>query len=217
MGAFKSFFGFGTDSANDLYKIPALNPPEAYPPVISPVENTPFKQKKAINYPKITTLLFQHEGGYVNDPKDPGGATNRGITIGTYSDWLGRKATINEVKAMPKETADAIYKKNYWDKIRADDLPIGVDAAVFDFGVNSGPARAVRYLQSIVGTPADGIMGPKTIAACDKYEPAYIINKLCDNRLNFLKGLNTWDRFKNGWTSRVEAVRKQALELAAQA
>ena len=176
-----------------------------------------FKEKKTRNYPKITKLLYSNEGGYVNHPNDPGGATNMGITIGTLSNYYGRSATVDEVKQLSKETADKIYKKNYWDAVKGDQLPIGVDAAVFDFGVNSGNNRSIRYLQEIVGTVADGIIGPKTIEASFKMKPEVLINKLCDKRLAFLKGLKTWKTFGKGWTRRVEAVRKQALELAAEA
>lgn len=92
----------------------------------------------AANFERALALVLVHEGGYVDHPAYPGGATNLGITIGTLSDWLDRAATKAEVRALTKATVAPIYRKNYWDAVRGDDLPSGVDYCVFDFAVNSG-------------------------------------------------------------------------------
>ena len=105
----------------------------------------------AANFERALPLVLKHEGGYVDHPNDPGGATNLGVTIGTLSSWLGRPATKAEVKALTRATVAPIYRKNYWAAIRGDELPAGLDYAVFDFAVNSGPKRAAMALQRAVG------------------------------------------------------------------
>ena len=95
------------------------------------------------NYNECLKIILMHEGGYVNHPKDPGGETNLGVTKRVYEEWGGTK----EMKDLTVEDVEPIYKKNYWDKIKGDDLPDGLDLCVFDFGVNAGPGRAAKFLQ----------------------------------------------------------------------
>jgi lysozyme family protein len=120
------------------------------------------------NWDKAFDQVIIYEGGYVNHPKDPGGPTNLGITQSTLSSYLGRRASVQEVRALTKAAVKPIYKKRFWDVLRCDDLPGGVDLAVYDFGVNSGTSRAARYLQSVVGVSQDGKIGPATISACNR-------------------------------------------------
>lgn len=167
------------------------------------------------NFDLFLTEVLKHEGGYVDHPKDPGGATNLGITIGTLSSWLGRSATKAEVKALTVKDVAPIYRKNYWDRIRGDDLPPGVDTSTGDFAVNSGVSRAVTYLQEVVGAAPDGKIGPLTLAAVRAMPATDVVNKLCDKRLNFLRRLSTFPTFGKGWTTRVTGVRKTGLALAA--
>lgn len=164
-------------------------------------------------FAKAMPHVFMEEGGYVDNPKDPGGATNLGITISTLSAWEGRKVSKTEVKALTKDKATSIYKSNYWDAIRGDDLPSGVDYAVFDFAINSGPARAVKFLQRVVGVADDGVVGAKTLAAIREMSPERIINALSDARLGWLKTLDTFKTFGKGWSGRVSRVRSRALAL----
>lgn len=166
------------------------------------------------NFEKAFAETIKHEGGYVDHPRDPGGATNLGITIGTLSNWIGRKATKAEVKALTIDKVKPIYRANYWNAVKGDDLPSGVDFAVYDFAVNSGPARAAIYLQNIVGAAPDGKIGPMTIKAVKDNNPATVVNELCSQRLAFLERLSTWPTFGKGWTARVNGVRKMALEMA---
>ena len=163
------------------------------------------------NFPRALELVLKHEGGYVDHPADPGGATNLGITIGTLSDWLGRKATKAEVKALTKQSVAPIYRKRYWDAVKGDDLPSGLDYAVFDFAVNSGVSRAANYLQAILRVPQDGKIGPVTVAAAKAADPTILIERLCANRMEFLRGLSTFPTFGKGWTSRVQGVIEHAL------
>ncbi len=167
----------------------------------------------------VKPLLFAHEGGYVDHPDDPGGATNLGITIGTLSAWRGRRVTKDEVRRLTREEATQIYKAQYWDSVKGDDLPAGVDYCVYDYSVNSGPGRAARELQRVVGAGVDGIVGVETLARvkdCGK-TPIQIINEICDRRLAFMKRLRTWKTFGKGWSRRVSDVRLKAKSFAANA
>lgn len=166
------------------------------------------------NFEQALSAVLKHEGGYVDHPKDPGGATNLGITIGVLSEWLGRPATKAEVKALTVEKAAPIYRKRYWDVVKGDDLPAGVDYAVFDFAVNSGPSRAAIFLQELVKVVPDGKIGPLTLKAVLADDAKDLINDLCDERVAFLKRLSTFPAFGKGWMSRVAGVRKLALEMA---
>lgn len=159
--------------------------------------------------------VLRHEGGYVDHPNDPGGATNLGITRATLSDWRGRPVTKSEVRALTVAEASAIYRARYWDPVRGDALPPGVDLAVFDFAVNSGPGRAARTLQQVLGVTQDGAIGPITLAAIARAPgPVTIIMDLCDARMRFLRGLGTWPTFGRGWTRRVAEVEAAAMGVA---
>lgn len=158
-----------------------------------------------------------HEGGYVNHPNDPGGPTNKGITLATFRRYMKPNATIQDLKNLTEEQAIHIYRKRYWDAISGDDLPSGVDLATYDFAINSGPSRAAKYLQKIIGANADGRIGPQTIAAAKAMAADETVNRLCDDRLAFMKrirGGSLWKTFGRGWQRRVDEVRASALELA---
>jgi hypothetical protein len=114
--------------------------------------------------------VLWHEGGYADNPRDPGGATNLGITIATLGEWRGRAVTKADVKALTREEAAAIYRARYWKRVRGDALPAGLDLAVFDFAVNSGPARAVKALQRELGVAQDGLVGPVTLGALGSHD-----------------------------------------------
>lgn len=164
---------------------------------------------------KAIPLILKHEGGYVNHPDDPGGPTNKGITLATFRRYIKPSATIADLKALTVEQATVVYKRQYWDAVMADMLPAGVDYCVADFAVNSGPARAARYLQAAVGVAQDGKVGPRTIEAAAKADATQLINAICDARMKFLKGLLTWPKFGRGWTARVADVRAVSLAWAA--
>lgn len=169
----------------------------------------------AENFAKALAHVLKHEGGYVDHPRDPGGATNLGVTIGTLSQVLGRPATKAEVKALTRKTVAPIYRQLYWDKIRGDDLPSGVDFAVFDFAVNSGPHRAAIALQRVVGVADDGKIGPITLAAARKLSADVVVSRVCAARLAFLTQLSTWPVFGKGWETRVAVVKRQSRAMIA--
>ena len=158
--------------------------------------------------------VLRHEGGWSDHPKDPGGATMQGITLRTYSKWLGRDATKDELRNIPAAHRDTIYRTQYWDAVRAGDLPPGVDLAVFDMAVNSGPSRAARTLQAALGVQVDGKIGPQTIQAAKVVHPSGLISDYCDSRLAFLRSIAGWETFGRGWKTRVEDVRSVATKMA---
>lgn len=152
----------------------------------------------ASNFERAFALTLKHEGGYVDHPKDPGGATNLGITIGTLTDWLGRPATKAEVKALTPASVKPIYRKNYWDKIGGDRMEPGFDYACYDLAVNSGVGRALKLSKGIQGAT-----------------PEERIKNLCTARMSFLRSLKTlWPTFGKGWSRRVASVERDALALA---
>jgi lysozyme family protein len=159
------------------------------------------------NFQQALEKVLKHEGGFVNHPADPGGATNKGITLATYRRYIKKKGTVDDLKALTTEQAGKVYKAQYWDKVRGDDLPSGLDYAVFDFAVNSGPSKAVKELQKALGVTQDGIIGPITLEAARAANTKFLIDRLCDNRLAFLKRLKTWPTFGKGWDRRVTEVR----------
>lgn len=166
------------------------------------------------NFARSLKAVLAHEGGYVDHPADPGGATNLGITFAVLQKGRGKPITKADVKALTQDEAAAIYKANYWDRVRGDDLPAGVDYAVFDFAVNSGVSRAATYLQEIVGVAPDGKIGPLTLQAVAASDAVKLIERLCGNRMAFLKRLSTWPTFGKGWSSRVSGVIRLAKDMA---
>ncbi|MBB3018573.1 lysozyme family protein [Microvirga lupini] len=165
-------------------------------------------------FEKVIDIVLQHEGGFVHHPRDPGGATKFGITRETLSRVRGRPVSVEDVRELTRAEAEAIYRWLYWDVVHADELPPGLDLAVFDLAVNSGPARAVRMLQTILGVSADGIVGPQTLKAAWQADPTETIRRLTRARLGFLGRLATWPVFGRGWRRRVLAVEQGALRLA---
>lgn len=169
------------------------------------------------NFPSALKQILIYEGGYVNHPADPGGATNKGVTQAVYNDWRkSRKQAIQSVKLISDAEVAAIYKQNYWDAVKGDSLASGVDLATFDLAVNSGVGRASKMLQAAAGVPQDGIIGPQTIAAANK-NPTATITNLCNARLAFLKRLPTWKVFGKGWNSRVASLRTVSIVMASHA
>lgn len=154
--------------------------------------------------------ILAHEGGFVDHKDDPGGATNKGITIATYRRYIKRRGTVDDLKAMTTAQATTVYRLQYWDAVQADHLPIGVDYAVADYAVNSGPARAAKALQLILGVKTDGKIGPVTLTAARQMAPGDLVDHLCDQRIRFLRRLETWPTFGKGWTSRVTRVQADA-------
>ena len=165
------------------------------------------------NWIKCLETILHHEGGYVNHPKDPGGETNLGVTKRVYEDFGGTK----DMKDLTREDVEPIYKKNYWDRVKGDHLPAGLDLCVFDFGVNAGTGRAAKYLQTLIGTAADGGIGPNTLKALDSYSQTNgvenTIKSYQADRQKFYEGLDTFATFGKGWTRRVNETTEMAIAM----
>ena len=161
------------------------------------------------NFDECLKMLLHHEGGYVNHPKDPGGETNLGVTKRVYEKWGGTK----DMKDLTVEDVAPIYKKNYWDKCKCDDLESGVDWVVFDWAVNSGTGRAAKAIQKICGASQDGAIGPKTLALIKTQDTEYVIEEFGKIRQNFYESLKTFDTFGKGWTRRNKETTEKAIKM----
>lgn len=164
------------------------------------------------NFKNCLDVTLAHEGGYVNDPNDPGGETKFGISKRAHP-----KVDIGNLTVAQ---AGEIYRRSYWSPIRGDDLPAGLDLVAFDGAVNSGIMRGAKWLQHALNVTPDGKIGPSTISAAKTMSHAArreVIHQACAERLQFLQGLKTWPRYKNGWTRRVNDIEARALEMVADA
>lgn len=167
-------------------------------------------------YKEALAGVLKHEGGWANHPKDPGGATMKGVTQRVYdADRKRRGLPTRSVREITDGELQAIYRQQYWDRVQGDNLPPGVDYVVFDGAVNSGVAQSAKWLQRALGVRVDGIIGNATLAACwDVQDHDKLIADVCERRMAFLRALKTWPTFGRGWTSRVNAVRTTGQQWA---
>ena len=139
--------------------------------------------------------LISHEGGYVNDPRDPGGETKFGISKRAYPD--------EDIAGITIEYAKQIYRRDYWDAVQAEYLPDAVRFDLFDAAVNSGVRQAVKWLQLAAKAEPDGIVGPKTLLAVRMADPQLLAKRFNGHRLRFMADLKTWPTFGRGWARRI--------------
>ena len=169
------------------------------------------------NFNECLQIILHHEGGYVNHPQDPGGMTNLGVTKKVYEDWVGYAVSEHTMQNLTEEDVAPIYKKNYWDRLKGDDLPEGLNLCVFDFGVNAGTGRAAKYLQNIIGTVVDGGIGPMTLRALDEHVSLIGLRETIQNyqedRQRYYENLRTFQTFGKGWTRRVNETTQSALKM----
>lgn len=167
------------------------------------------------NFAKALAVTLRYEGGYVNHPSDPGGETNYGITWRTYNAYRKRKGLApRSVRQIEEHEVAAIYREQYWDLVRGDELPTGLDLCLFDFAVNSGPTRAVREAQKVLGLRTDGDMGQITLEAIKQRERMGLIREYQTARLRFCQSLRTWGTFGRGWAARIGGVERIARQWA---
>lgn len=162
------------------------------------------------NFAEALQHVLKHEGGFVNHPEDPGGMTNLGCTKAVWEEWCGHPVDEKTMRALTPADVAPLYKRKYWDKVKGDELPSGVDYAVFDAAINSGPGRAVKWLQACVGAEPDGAIGPKTLAAVRAADAKELIDDYSKRRLSFLMDLKHWPTFGKGWSRRVADVAESA-------
>ncbi|GLK75901.1 hypothetical protein GCM10008171_11550 [Methylopila jiangsuensis] len=170
---------------------------------------------KASRFDACVSLVLDREGGFADHPEDNGGPTNLGITLRTLSEWRGAAgASVADLKALKPDQAKEIYRALYWNRMRCDDLPAGVDLMAFDFAVNAGPAASARLLQKAAGAEADGSVGPATLAAVGAAPPDKLIEAFHAAKLAHYRGLSDWKTFGRGWVNRAAIVREKALAMA---
>ncbi|WP_095091401.1 glycoside hydrolase family 108 protein [Mesorhizobium sophorae] len=167
------------------------------------------------NFARALALVLKSEGGWSDNPADPGGATMKGVTLANFRRYVKANASKADLRKISDQQVAAVFRRYYWDAVLGAELPDGVDHAVFDFAVNSGPGRAAKALQAALGVAQDGRIGPATLAAARARPAGVTIDALCDARLAFLKRLPTWATFGRGWSDRVTSVRAQALLMSA--
>ena len=159
-------------------------------------------------------LLLRSEGGYVNNPADPGGATDLGVTRAAWSEWLGRPVSVDEIRALTPADVAPLYHKDFWDALQCDQLAPGVDYMCFDGAVNQGPGRMAKWLQRSVAVDADGVVGPQTIAAARSLGAALLLPRLESQRWTAYRQDPDFSEFGNGWLSRLFRVLRQAQAMA---
>ncbi len=169
------------------------------------------------NFATIMDFIFLQEGGYVDHPSDPGGATNWGITLDTLRRWRGTPVTKEAVQHLTQNEAMAIYAANYWSPIRGDELRSGMDCSVMDFSVNAGVSRAVKLLQALVHMAQDGVMGPQTLRAVEVSQIETLVMAYAAQREAYYRSLSTFATFGTGWLRRNAATKARSLALASSA
>ena len=165
------------------------------------------------NFDKCLEMLLSHEGGFVNHPEDPGGITNLGVTKKVYDEWTGRESTEQEMRDLTPDDVAPIYKKNYWDRVKGDSLPSGLDWACFDWAVNSGSGRPAKAVQRAVGATQDGAIGNQTLGLVAEKDPKFIIDYVYTVRQSFYESLDDFKHFGRGWSRRNTETLHQAMEM----
>lgn len=169
------------------------------------------------NWKQAVKFVLLSEGGYTNHPNDPGGPTNFGIIQAEYSKWIGRAATISDMKEMKRETAEQIYLSKYWTRVRCDEVPSGLDYLLFDFGVNAGTKQAVKTLQRCLNVDPDGFIGPLTMSAIQTHAGPDLVELFTEAKRNFYVSISTTKPklkvFLKGWFNRCDETRLRALAM----
>jgi len=166
------------------------------------------------NFDKCLAMLLEHEGGYVNSKHDRGGMTNLGVTRSVYEDWMDRPVTEQEMRDLTPDDVAPIYKKNYWDRVKGDSLPSGLDWSCFDWAVNSGSGRPAKAIQRAVGATQDGAIGNQTLGLVAEKDPKFIIDYVYTVRQAFYESLDDFKHFGRGWSRRNTETLHQAMEMA---
>ena len=165
------------------------------------------------NFQTSLLLVLKSEGNFINHPSDPGGMTNLGVTKKVWKEWVKRDVDEAEMRALTPELVTPLYKARYWDSCKCDDLPRGVDYAVFDSAVNMGPGRAAKLLQAALGVTADGAIGRATIAAATAADPVELLEAFSLGKEAFYQSLPTFATFGKGWLNRVAHVQDAAEQM----
>ena len=166
------------------------------------------------NFKECLALVLKSEGGYVNNPKDPGGMTNLGITKKSLEEWLGHDVDEKFMRNLTPEMAAPFYEQKYWRSCYGEVLPRGLDFIVFSMAVNAGPGRSIKLLQQSIGCVPDGVIGPATRRLISDSNSATLIAKFSETRREYYKSLKTFSIFGAGWLKRVDQEEQKALNMA---
>lgn len=162
-------------------------------------------------------VVLDHEGGFVNHPTDPGGATNLGVTRRVWQDWIKKPVSVADMRKLTVADVAPLYERNYWLAAGCDRLPAGLDLHVFDFAVNAGPGRAVKHLQRILKVAQDGIVGPGTLSRIKARPLEGLIEEYGLARKSYYRALPHFHTFGRGWLRRTDEVTEAALKAARKA
>jgi lysozyme family protein len=166
------------------------------------------------NFSKSFEYVLDDEGGFSDNKKDPGGATNRGVTLRTWEDWQRRQVSVQEIRDLTVDQVLPLYRARYWDAVKADLLPNGVDYLVFDTAVNCGVSNAIKFIQQSLGVKDDGVIGPVTLTAIRTVDVDHLIDQYTQLRQKHYESLPTFDEFGEGWMDRAKRVAERAIELS---
>ena len=166
------------------------------------------------NFEECLKLVLKSEGGYTNDSRDAGGMTNLGITQKSLEEWLGHDVDEKFMRNLTPEMAAPFYEQKYWRSCYGEVLPRGLDLVVFSMGINAGPGRSVKLLQSAIGCVPDGIIGPATRGLILGGNSATFISKFSEARRDYYRALKSFPVFGKGWLARVDSEEKEALNMA---
>jgi lysozyme family protein len=166
------------------------------------------------NFDSALKHVLALEGGYTNDAHDPGGVTNLGIIKSEWERYVGHPVSDADMRALTPEKVTPLYKHKYWDAVKADDLPTGLDYLVFDFAVNAGVGQSSKTLQRCLGVVADGMIGPVTVDVVKRSDPHKLIEDFSQAKENFYRSLKTFPYFGRGWLNRVAQVKEIATKMA---
>ena len=166
------------------------------------------------NFSECLDIVLKSEGGFVNNPADPGGMTNLGVTKKTWEDYTGHEADEKVMRSLTPEKVAPLYEQRYWRPTYCEVLPRGLSLLIFSMGINAGPGRGVKLLQSCLGGVADGVIGPRTMELIKSLNVTDLIQKYSNARRDYYKSLKTFNVFGKGWLARVDREEKEALEMA---
>jgi lysozyme family protein len=175
------------------------------------------------NFQTALEHLLKSEGGFTNDPRDPGnklpdgraGCTMLGVTQASWEAFIGKRTTQEKMQQLTPEDVAPIYRKKYWDAVSGDELPTGLDYLMFDFAVNAGPGRAIKVMQSALGVAVDGVIGRKTMQAINESDPTSLIETFSDSKMDYYRTLITFQTFGKGWTNRIAHAKTNAAAMLA--
>ncbi|WP_454617625.1 glycosyl hydrolase 108 family protein [Bradyrhizobium cenepequi] len=171
---------------------------------------TPGKEPKLSNFRRCIDVVLANQGGFSGDPGDPNAVAQFGITIGALQDWRhDQRITAEDLRKLERDEASEIYRTRYWNVLRCDDLPVGVDLVVFDSAVNAGPGLSAKMLQHVVGAAPDGSIGDATLAATKVMAPRDVVKEMSNCRFDYYRDLPNGNLLRD----RAAAVEKIALEM----